>query len=108
MSTPTETSIQRDIIAALRKLGVWVVRAGRQKRRGPTTAESLEDGFPDLIVMLDGGRVGFGEVKRPGEDLRPSQTDWHARAARNGQRVAVWESVEQAVRSVNGWRSKGT
>ena len=31
------------------------------------------DGVPDRIVLLYKGKIGFVEVKAPGEDLRPQQ-----------------------------------
>ena len=31
------------------------------------------DGMPDRLVLLPGGKIGFGEVKVPGKEPRPLQ-----------------------------------
>ena len=35
------------------------------------------DGMPDRVVLLPHGKIGFVEVKRPGEQPRPLQTARH-------------------------------
>ena len=35
------------------------------------------DGMPDRVVLLPHGKLGFVEVKRPGEKPRPLQTARH-------------------------------
>ena len=35
------------------------------------------DGMPDRVVLLPHGKLGFVEVKRPGEQPRPLQTARH-------------------------------
>lgn len=35
------------------------------------------DGMPDRMVLMPGGRIGFVEVKAPGEKPRPLQTSRH-------------------------------
>jgi len=95
-----ETKLQGAIMDTLTRLGVWVIRIGRVKRRpGVPVPECGEDGIPDLWTER-----GWIEVKLPGEELKPDQADWHAKAARRGVAVGVARSVADAVRLVNGWR----
>lgn len=43
-----------------------------------------EAGVPDRIVVLPGGKVGFLELKAPGEALKPLQIEWQAKLAALG------------------------
>ena len=52
-------------------------------------------GVPDRIVLMDGGRVAFVEVKAPGERPRPLQAARHKLLRRMGFRVFVLDAVEQ-------------
>ena len=53
------------------------------------------DGVPDRIVLLPGGKIGFVEVKAPGEKPRPLQLARHKTLMNLGFRVYVIDSVEQ-------------
>lgn len=53
------------------------------------------DGMPDRLVLLPGGRMGFVEVKAPGEKPRPLQTARHQLLTRMGFRVYVLDAPEQ-------------
>lgn len=54
------------------------------------------DGVPDRIVVLPGGRIGFVELKRPGEIPRKLQQFQLGELERLGCYTAVVDSVEQA------------
>jgi len=97
----SESDLQSRIIDALKAVGVWVIRIGRNKRRGKMNkfAPSGEDGIPDLWT-----EYGWIEVKLPGEELRPAQAEWHAKARRRGVNVGVAESGAQAYGLIDEWK----
>ena len=53
------------------------------------------DGMPDRVVLLPHGKIGFVEVKRPGEKPRPLQTARHRILRRLGFLVFVLDGEEQ-------------
>ncbi len=53
------------------------------------------DGMPDRLVLLPHGRMGFVEVKAPGEKSRPLQTARHQLLSRLGFKVYVLDAPEQ-------------
>ena len=53
------------------------------------------DGVPDRIVLLPGGKIGFVEVKAPGEKPRPLQLARHKTLIKLGFRVFIIDSVER-------------
>ena len=52
------------------------------------------DGVPDRIVLLPKGRIGFVEVKAPGEVPRPLQESRHRLLKSLGFRVHVLDDPE--------------
>ena len=53
------------------------------------------DGMPDRIVLLQGGKIGFVEVKAPGEKPRPLQLVRHGLLRRLGFKVYVLDDERQ-------------
>ena len=53
------------------------------------------DGMPDRIVLLQGGHIGFVEVKAPGEKPRPLQISRHGLLRRLGFKVFVLDDEQQ-------------
>ena len=53
------------------------------------------DGVPDRIVLLPGGKLGFVELKAPGQKLRPLQRRRREQLECLGFRVFVVDGVEQ-------------
>lgn len=53
------------------------------------------DGVPDRIVLLHGGKIGFVEVKAPGEKPCPLQLARHRLLRRLGFRVYVLDDESQ-------------
>ena len=53
------------------------------------------DGMPDRVVLLPHGKMGFVEVKRPGEQPRPLQKARHKILRRLGFLVFVLDGEEQ-------------
>ena len=52
-------------------------------------------GWPDRIVILPDGKVGFVEVKAPGKKPRPLQIARHKLLTRLGFKVYVLDNEEQ-------------
>lgn len=97
----SEVELQRSIIRALEKCGIWVIRTGVSRKRGKSGTQSGEPGMPDLWTPL-----GWLEVKLPGEELSDEQEEWHDRARQHGHavRVAVVRSVGDTIKVINSWR----
>lgn len=53
------------------------------------------DGMPDRVVLLPHGKIGFVEVKRPGEQPRPLQKARHRILRKLGFLVFVLDGEEQ-------------
>ena len=53
------------------------------------------DGMPDRVVLLPHGKIGFVEVKRPGEKPRPLQKARHKILRKLGFLVFVLDGEEQ-------------
>ena len=53
------------------------------------------DGMPDRVVLLPHGKLGFVEVKRPGEQPRPLQTARHRLLRKLGFLGFVLDGEEQ-------------
>ena len=53
------------------------------------------DGMPDRVVLLPHGKIGFVEVKRPGEQPRPLQKARHKILGELGFLVFVLDGEEQ-------------
>lgn len=100
----SETDLSRDVQSALEGLGAIVVRvqSGVFKGAGGHIVRAARKGTPDLWVAWRGS-AGWLETKTPTGRLSPEQKTWHERAAKQGVRVAVVRSVEEAARAVKGW-----
>jgi hypothetical protein len=102
-----EAQIQRAIVDRLRWLGVLAVAVPNEGKRTAVTGRALKGnglrpGFPDLICM-QAGRVAFLEVKAPAGVVSGPQAAMHAELERQGMRVAVVRSQEEAVASLKRW-----
>ena len=51
-------------------------------------------GMPDRLVLLGDGKMGFVEVKAPGQKPRPLQLKRHAMLRRLGYQVFVLDAME--------------
>ena len=52
------------------------------------------DGMPDRMALLPNGKMGFVEVKAPGQKPRPLQLKRHAMLRRLGYQVFVLDAME--------------
>ena len=65
------------------------------------------DGMPDRMVLLPGCRIGFVEVKAPGMEPRPLQTNRHRMLRKLGFPVFVLddpERISEIIEEVAAWR----
>lgn len=53
------------------------------------------DGMPDRLILLTGGRVGFAEIKAPGQHPRPLQLRRKRQLETLGFRVFVIDHPDQ-------------
>ena len=53
------------------------------------------DGMPDRLILLTGGRVGFAEIKAPGQHPRPLQLRRKRQLETLGFRVYVIDQPDQ-------------
>ena len=51
-------------------------------------------GMPDRVVLLGDGKMGFVEVKAPGQKPRPLQLRRHAMLRRLGYQIFVLDAME--------------
>lgn len=51
-------------------------------------------GMPDRLILLPDGKMGFVEVKAPGQKPRPLQLKRHAMLRRLGYQVFVLDAIE--------------
>ena len=80
-----ERTIEQRLVEAVRKAGGLC----------PKFVSPGWDGVPDRIVLLPGGKLGFVELKAPGQKLRPLQRRRREQLERLGFRVFAVDSVEQ-------------
>ncbi len=80
-----ERAIEQRLVEAVRKAGGLC----------PKFVSPGWDGVPDRIVLLPGGKLGFVELKAPGQKLRPLQRRRREQLERLGFRVFVIDGVEQ-------------
>ena len=87
-----EKSIEQKLVKAVRAAGGIC----------PKLVSPGFDGMPDRIVLLPHGRLGFVEVKAPGQKPRPLQTARHQLLTRLGFKVYVLDGPEQIGGIVDG------
>lgn len=71
------------------KRGQWA--ATHAKREG------LQAGFPDDLILWDGGGVAFIEWKSPGGRLSPNQREWQGILNRMGFPCCVADDPDEAI-----------
>ena len=93
-----EKQIESKLVKAVRNVGGMC----------PKLVSPGTDGMPDRLVLLPGCRIGFVEVKAPGKEPRPLQTQRHRQLRELGFPVFVLddpEQVPQIVKEVSEWRT---
>lgn len=59
-----------------------------------------EDGIPDRLMLMPGGRMAFIELKAPGGKPRKLQLYYHRQLRRDGFDVHVVDNIHQAEKVV--------
>lgn len=98
-----ETVLQKEIVDALVRHGLWVVRIpvqGVLQKIGPDRAvmkASPMAGFPDLLVIGPEGSTAWLEVKTPTGRATPLQKGRIERLGKLGHVASIVRSVKQAL-----------
>lgn len=98
-----EVEIQSDIIKALQKIGIWVLRLGVSSKRGRGGTNSGEKGMPDILLPAVAGGSWL-EVKNLNGKLSAVQKEWHEKAKGLGINVAVVHDIPESVTVVKQWQ----
>ena len=81
----TEKQVEQKLVRAVRDCGGYCIK----------WVAPGWNGAPDRIVLLPGARIGFVEVKRPGEKPREIQRVRHRQLKELGFEVFVLDEPEQ-------------
>lgn len=65
------------------------------------------NGVPDRIVMLPGGRIAFAELKAPGKKPTPLQVNQQRFIANQGLPVVVIDNKEQVDKLITQMQAEG-
>lgn len=76
------------------------VTGARLKRMG------VKRGWPDFILNLPGGRVGYIELKTPSGRLSPEQQAFRDAVAINGARWSLCRSLDDVKATLSTWLEK--
>ena len=63
-------------------------------------------GFPDFIIFLGHGHVGFVEMKSATGQLSPVQKDWRDFLIAQGHRWALCRSLDEFRRTITVWEKE--
>lgn len=92
MGSSSEKSIEQKLVRATKQRGGIC----------PKLVSPGYDGMPDRLVLLPHGRMGFVEVKAPGEKPRPLQTARHRLLRKLGFKVYVLDCAGDIPRILDG------
>lgn len=105
-----ESLIQAAVVSALSLLGLYVFMVGNDlagkttmARAGRMKAMGLRAGVSDLIVMGQGSKAHFLEIKTDTGRLSESQKKFEAMCLKKNWPYAVARSVDEAVEIVKKW-----
>ena len=85
MSSMSEKEVEQRLVAAVKAAGGWC----------PKFISPGINGMPDRIVLMPGGRIGFTEVKAPGQKPRKLQIRRHIRLRNLGFLVFVLDDPKE-------------
>jgi hypothetical protein len=104
MIAPSEIQIQSGFRNRLRYVApavscVAIPNAAKRTRWAAHQAkkEGMSAGFPDVMLLAPGGKIGFLEFKSAKGRLSDNQIEWLDRLDERGFAVRVVRSVEEAV-----------
>ena len=112
--SPLESPIQREIVKALRKLGVIVHHSpnganlpgdalAKAKQSAKLVADGMMPGWPDLTLINRQGNLGLMEVKREGGVVSADQEKVSELAQSRGVPVAFVCTLDEALAAVSSW-----
>ena len=81
------------------------------KRVGGLALKFVSPGFagvPDRLVLIPDGKIGFVEVKAPGQYPRPLQTARHKQLRKLGFKVYVLDNPQKIPEIIKGIGGKDT
>ena len=81
------------------------------KRVGGLALKFVSPGFagvPDRLVLIPDGKIGFVEVKAPGQHPRPLQTARHKQLRKLGFKVYVLDNPQKIPEIIKGIGGKDT
>ena len=81
----SEKAIERKLVEECRKHGLLCIKF----------SSSTDIGFPDRLILVDGGRASWVEVKSAGEKPRKTQLIRHEQLRALGFRVYVIDRTSQ-------------
>lgn len=110
-----ESPIQRGIVTYLRTVipdGIVHHCRNEIRKRGSDIAIELSwakrqgayKGFPDLLVMVPGGRTVFFEVKAPKGYATPEQRALHEKMRDLGHSVAIVRGIDDVRAALREWQ----
>lgn len=93
----TEATLERKFVSAIKRLGGYAIKFA------PVGVK----GFPDRIVLMPGGRIGFAELKNPSGrgQMSPAQVRATATLARLGFPVIVSHDFDELMEWVEKWKA---
>lgn len=114
-----ERAVQRATLSLLAGLGLQAFhvpnsgslagdKMARIKQGARRKADGVRAGVPDLVVIDRDGRVGFLEIKEPGEEkIDPEQVWWRDELRRRGVPWALVNTPDGSLAALRewGWRS---
>jgi hypothetical protein len=111
---PSERVVQRQIVRALRALGIITAHApngshlagdklARMKQSAALVADGVLVGLPDLLCISRDGALGFIEVKREGGRVSSEQERVIALMNTRSVPVAVVCTLDDALAAVKSW-----
>ena len=86
-----ESVIERKLIQAVRQSGGLALKF----------VSPGFNGVPDRLLLFDGGKAAFAEVKAPGEKPRPLQVHRMEQLRKMGFRVFVIDGMDQIGRMID-------
>lgn len=94
----TESDLKRAVLAVLARIPrIHVLRMNAGRLKGRVLGE---EGTPDVLVMLPGGKALWIELKTEKGKLRPAQEQWHGMARGLEHPVHVVREPQDAINIV--------
>ena len=107
---PSERVIQREIVKALRRMGLLVFHVpngshlvGGYRQWQALQADGAMPGMCDLLLFDRDGEAAALEIKKPGGVVSAEQERCHKALKARRVKVAVVTSIDEALEALKGW-----